>query len=77
MWKTFGYRAISTTTHPGMIAYRCKSPLWKMTRKPSLGGVEKARGYANLKHATTRLTAGFAYIGPPLPRVFAQSLLGD
>lgn len=76
MWKCFGYRAISTTTHPGMIAYRRRSPLWRMTRKPSLGNVEKARGYRNLKHATTRLTAGFEFIGPALPRPFALSLRG-
>lgn len=75
MWKCLGYRAISTTTHPGMIAYRNRSQLWRMTRKPSLGGVEKKVGYKNLKHASTRLTAGFEYIGPSLPKVFAQSLM--
>src|SRR5262249_3313940 len=28
MWKCFGYRAVSTTTHPAMIAYRHRSSLW-------------------------------------------------
>ena len=33
MWKTLGYRAVSTTTHPAMIQARCASPLWRMRRR--------------------------------------------
>ena len=28
-----------------------------------------------LRHATTRLTAGFQYVGPALPRPLAEALL--
>ena len=35
LWKGLGCRALSTTTHPAMIAARCRSPLWRMTRRPS------------------------------------------
>jgi ABC-type polar amino acid transport system ATPase subunit len=71
LWKGLGYRAISTTTHPGMIAARQRSPLWKMHRPPSLAAGNERR----LKHATTRLTAGFEYAGPPMPRFLARALL--
>lgn len=72
LWKAFGYRAVSTTTHPAMIAHRCRSPLWQLTRPPALA--KTGRRQDCLRHATTRLTASFAYIGPALPRIFAQSL---
>jgi ABC-type lipoprotein export system ATPase subunit len=71
IWKALGFRAISTTTHPAMMASRCASPLWHMHRPPSLAG----RG-DKLKHASTRLTAGFSYMGPPLKLLEAKALLG-
>lgn len=77
MWKTLRYVPRSTTTHPGMIAYRRRSPLWRMTREPSLAGVEGKGRMTNLGHATTRLTAGFEYVGPGLSKVEARSLLGE
>jgi ABC-type lipoprotein export system ATPase subunit len=75
LWTGLGYRALSTTTHPAMIRSRLRSPLWRMHRRPSLAGKSEAR-LKRLRHATTRLTAGFEYIGPPLPRDQAQRLLG-
>jgi hypothetical protein len=40
MWRAFGFRASSSTTHPGMIAYRTRSPLWKLKRAlPKVGQV--------------------------------------
>ncbi len=74
LWAGLGYRAISTTTHPAMIRARLRSPHWHMHRPPSLarGRERRLRG---LKHATTRLTAGFAYVGPALPRRLANVLL--
>ena len=30
---------------------------------------------ARLRHATTRLTASFTYVGAPLPRLLADALL--
>src|SRR5205807_9462033 len=62
LWTGLGYRALSTTTHPAMIAARCRSPPCRLTRKPSFAA--KAEG--GIKHATMRLTAGFRYVGPPL-----------
>ena len=61
LWKGLGYRALRATTHPAMIASRQRSGLWRLTRRPSF-----ALGGDRLVHATTRLTAGFEYIGPPL-----------
>lgn len=76
MWKALGYRALSTTTHPAMMRARHKSPHWCMRRPPSLAvGVEHR--LKKLRHATTRLTAGFEYIGPALPRRLAQLLLAS
>ncbi|HYT92911.1 MAG TPA: ABC transporter ATP-binding protein [Gemmataceae bacterium] len=75
MWKALGFRATSTTTHPAMIAARNRSPLWLMHRRPSLSqSVEKK--YRGLRHATTRLTAGFTYCGPAMPFDEAKALYG-
>jgi hypothetical protein len=43
-----------------------------MTRAPSFAAAHEGA----LKHATTRLTVGFRYVGPPLPRPEAERLLG-
>jgi ABC-type transport system involved in cytochrome c biogenesis ATPase subunit len=72
MWVGLGYRAVSTTSHPAMIAGRLRSKNWVLTRRPSLAAGHEGR----LKHATTRLTAGFRYAGVPLPRLLATALLG-
>jgi ABC-type lipoprotein export system ATPase subunit len=71
MWKALGYRAISATTHPAMIRARLASPLWRMHRPPSFAG----RG-DRFKHALTRLTAGFVYVGPAMKLLHAKALLG-
>jgi GNAT superfamily N-acetyltransferase len=76
MWKALGYRALSTTTHPAMMRARHKSPLWRMRRPPSLAvGVEHR--LKKLRHATTRLSAGFEYVGPALPIRLARLLLAS
>jgi GNAT superfamily N-acetyltransferase len=76
MWKALGYRAISTTTHPAMMRARQKSPHWRLRRPPSLA-VGRERRLKKLQHATTRLTAGFEYVGPALPRQLARLLLAS
>jgi ABC-type polar amino acid transport system ATPase subunit len=76
MWKGLGFRAISTTTHPAMMQARLRSPLWQMHRPPSLAAGRERR-LRGLRHATTRLTAGFEYVGPPLPVFLARALLGS
>ncbi len=72
LWKALGFRATSTTTHPGLIRARLRSRHWRLTRAPGLAG----RGDV-IRHARTRLTAGFEYIGPPLPLLQARALLGS
>jgi energy-coupling factor transporter ATP-binding protein EcfA2 len=70
-WTALGYRALSTTTHPAFIAARCRSEDWRMTRKPSFADGRPRR----FRHATTRMTAGFRYVGPPLDYATAARLL--
>jgi GNAT superfamily N-acetyltransferase len=71
LWTALGYRAGSTTTHPAFIAARLRSPDWRLLRAPSL-----ARGHrGTIRHATTRLTAGFEYVGPPLDAGLARRVL--
>jgi GNAT superfamily N-acetyltransferase len=74
LWKALGFRATSTTTHPAFVAARLRSREWKLLRAPSLGGRE--RRMPQLRHATTRLTAGFEYQGPALDVQLAHALLG-
>ena len=74
-WRGLGYRALSTTTHPAFIAARQRSPFWVLRRAPSLASGREDR-LTNLRHATTRLTAGFEYTGPAMPRRLANLLCG-
>src|SRR5262249_26647374 len=37
-WRGLGYRALSTTTHPGLIRSRMRSPVWVLRRAPPLAG---------------------------------------
>lgn len=71
VWTALGYRAISTTTHPAMIRARLRSPHWEMRRRPSFASGPSGK----FCRASTRLTAGFRYIGPALPPVAARALL--
>jgi ABC-type lipoprotein export system ATPase subunit/GNAT superfamily N-acetyltransferase len=73
LWRGLGCRALSTTTHPAMMRTRLASPHWRMHRPPSLATSREPR--LGFKHATTRLTAGFEYVGPALPRRLARALL--
>src|SRR5205814_3998589 len=43
LWRGLGCRALSTTTHPGLIASRRRSPCWVMHRAPSLAYVHGGR----------------------------------
>jgi energy-coupling factor transporter ATP-binding protein EcfA2/GNAT superfamily N-acetyltransferase len=73
LYSALGQRATSTTSHPAFIAARRRSKDWRMIRAPSLGnGSSKIRG---LRHARSRLTAGFAYVGPPLDRRLARRIM--
>jgi ABC-type lipoprotein export system ATPase subunit/GNAT superfamily N-acetyltransferase len=75
LWKGLGYRAVSTTTHPAFTAARRRSPDWRLTRAPSLAASGAERKNRSFRHAATRLTAGFAYVGPALDRATAERVL--
>ena len=63
-YRATGRPYFSTTSHPALIRHRCRSPLWRVTRKPTT----PARPHTSRLAATGslgRLTAGFEYVGPP------------
>lgn len=67
MLKSEGLSFISRTSHPAMIASRCKSPIWSMTQKPSRTGKDKGKLKSMGKsRATNRKSVGFKYVGGPL-----------
>lgn len=74
LWRALGWRAVSTTTHPAFTAARLRSPLWRMVRPPSLARGRDGR-LTHVRHANTRLTAGFEYVGPALDQSEAERLL--
>jgi ABC-type Mn2+/Zn2+ transport system ATPase subunit len=67
-----GERVLSTTTHPSFNAARSRSSDWVRTRK---AGLSSGAGSAKRGHATTRLTTGWRYVGPTLPRDEALAIL--
>lgn len=66
-WRALGFRASSTTTHPAFMASRARDPCWRLARPPSLMRSERGR-----RHAVSRLTAGFVYVGPPQALEFVE-----
>jgi ABC-type transport system involved in cytochrome c biogenesis ATPase subunit/GNAT superfamily N-acetyltransferase len=76
VWKALGLRASSTTSHPAFIAARVRSPLWRLVRPPALARLRGDK-QPGLRHAVTRLTAGFEYVGPALDRAVVLELLGQ
>lgn len=68
LWRGLGYGAVSRTSHPSMIAHRSRSPLWRMTVKPSFSARNQGTKTAfNAAASTARYSAGFEYVGPALP----------
>ncbi len=69
LYRATGRPYTSTTSHPAMIAHRARSPLWRLSRKPSLAGAGRAGRFTALRRtaAIDRLTAGFEYVGPARP----------
>jgi hypothetical protein len=61
-----GCRYTSVTSHPAMVRYRAKSPLWKMTRTVSSAPKESRSGglFDGWKTSSERWTASFEYVGP-------------
>ena len=68
-----GRQYTSVTANPAMVAYRARSPLWKMTRKPQINPNARAKGrkpthkdaqVLRNSFTTDRITASFKYVGP-------------
>jgi GNAT superfamily N-acetyltransferase len=64
------------TAHPALTRHHARSPLWSMTRKPSMvksrnsdGEIRGKNGYERMgeRMATNRITATFRYAGPSDP----------
>jgi energy-coupling factor transporter ATP-binding protein EcfA2 len=79
IYTAVGIRALSTTSHPGMIGYRHASPVWRTLSLPKLhspdGNTKSTNRSMRVKRATTRLTAGFEYVGPKIDRALAEAFL--
>lgn len=70
-------RYLSVTANPAMVAYRARSPLWNMTRKPENNCVQRPRRNLPAKTkamsewrkalSADRITASFRYVGPRNP----------
>ena len=68
---------LSVTANPAMVAYRARSPLWNMTRRPQNNCDQRGRRTTKAKTqamtewrgalGTDRITASFRYAGPPNP----------
>jgi len=70
MWLALGYRVVTGSAHPTLIAARQKSAHWKLK---ALGrtGVESGRG---TKHAANRLIARFEFTGKKMDLAEAHKL---
>ncbi|QDU88387.1 hypothetical protein Pla175_17630 [Pirellulimonas nuda] len=75
LWTGLGGIAAGTTSHPGMIHYRAASPLWRVARfgRVTPPGVKSKITGCSME----RLTGGFEYVGPPMPRDQAEAILAD
>lgn len=76
IYRGIGGRAFSTTSHPSMIGYRSASPLWKRHRHGMAAPLGKTAKIGMRNSASCgRITAGFEYVGPPMPREQASAFL--
>lgn len=64
IYKDSGFRVFSTTSHPAMIRRRTASKDWRTIIEASLRPPESSVSIRpTMKHATTRLTTSFEFIG--------------
>lgn len=75
MWRGIGIMPRSTTTHPGFVAARNKSPHWRVLRSHSLAKGRERGKFRAYQHADRRWTTGWEYVGPAMPRHEAERLL--
>lgn len=87
IFRGIGGRGFSTTSHPAMIHYRSASRLWKRTRlgmasppgrtahyRRSLELASQS-DYVGRVVSAKRITGGFEYVGPAMPRKDAEAYL--
>lgn len=71
MYLCRGKQYRSTSSHPGVVAHRRRSPLWETVRELDLVPLDRGEKVSQSREgrtrATGRLTAGFRYVGPRLP----------
>lgn len=79
IWSGIGGRAFSCTSHPAMLRYRSESSLWVRRRMGMISPMGKnSKFIKNSKDgkykgsACARMTGGFLYAGPPMPRDRAE-----
>ena len=67
LYAATGRPYFSTTSHPAMVRHRVRSPLWRMTVKPSIRPKHRNGGDVKMAAAgaTSRLAASFEYVGEP------------
>lgn len=80
MCKGMGCRYVSITSHPGMIAYRTRSPLWRCIAAPNIrsksmpGMGLSGAGSGRSGGIPMRLRATFEYVGLGMDREKAEEL---
>jgi len=79
MCKALGFRFMSQTSHPSMIAARNRSQNWVMREAPthhrSLAGARSTEK-SWMNQVRTRNVASFEYVGRAMPRDAAEKLWG-
>jgi ABC-type thiamine transport system ATPase subunit len=72
LYRGLGYRYLSITTHPALIAARTRSAAWVLRVAPTL----KAPAFLGPGKSgpATRLRATFEYVGPAMDRALAERL---
>jgi GNAT superfamily N-acetyltransferase len=70
LFAATGRPYFSTTANPAMVRQRARSPLWLMVRRPGLVsrlGRSTSKEELRSTTASSRVTAGFRYVGPGRP----------
>ena len=84
MCKGMGFRYVSITSHPGMIAYRSRSSSWRCISAPNWQSKTFPHSSSSIKSVSsqtagisTRMRATFEYVGPPMDTDAARLLWDD
>ena len=71
MMRVIGARYFAVTSHPALTRARAASPLWRLTRKPSLAGAWQS---IPCHGSFGRMTSSFEFIGQPMDKETAWRL---